>query len=164
MAQEYLTPAPGKSLVYFVRHNGVGLFINFKYFDGDKYLGKFNGINYMTYGEPGKHVFWVSGDSREFVEADLLSNKVYVIEVIPNIGTMKAGLKLFPLQRDNKETLVNVVDLLNKKNPKLILNSESEYDLEGKLNDSIKKGLEEYNRKINGGEVFFKLRPEMYHN
>lgn len=164
-AQEFKKPSLGKSMVYFVRYSGTGLFINFKYFDEDMYLGKFNGMNYMTYEcEPGKHVFWASGDNRQFVEADLLSDKVYVVEVIPTIGTMKAGLKLFPLQKENKESLANVAELLNKKEPRLILNSESEYDMEEKLTNSIRKGLEEYNRRKNGGEVFFKLKPEMYHN
>ena len=38
--QEFKKPSEGKSLVYFVRTKGAGPLINFKFFDGDKFLGK----------------------------------------------------------------------------------------------------------------------------
>jgi hypothetical protein len=44
--QELIPPSPGKSMVYFVRSPGSGALVNFKYFDGEKYLGKFNARGY----------------------------------------------------------------------------------------------------------------------
>ena len=35
------SPKEGKVLVYFTRYDATGFLINFKYFDGDKYLGNF---------------------------------------------------------------------------------------------------------------------------
>lgn len=46
-AQEFKKPAEGKALVYFVRFSGTGALINFKYFDGETYLGKMNGVHYF---------------------------------------------------------------------------------------------------------------------
>ncbi len=76
-AQSLATPAEGKSLVYFVRSSGTGALVNFKYFDGESYLGKFAGLNYFILEcDPGKHVFWVTSENRDFVEAELLPDKV----------------------------------------------------------------------------------------
>ena len=47
-AQELRKPSEGKCLVYFVRSSSMGFLINFKYFDGDKYLGKFNHGKYLV--------------------------------------------------------------------------------------------------------------------
>ncbi|MEL7006912.1 MAG: hypothetical protein AAFN93_29970 [Bacteroidota bacterium] len=60
-SQEVKKPAEGKSLVYFVRPSAAGALINFKYFDGEKYLGKINGANYFIYEcDPGEHIFWAA--------------------------------------------------------------------------------------------------------
>ena len=57
-SQDLKKPSEGKSLVYFVRSSSVGFLINFKYFDGEQYLGKFNYGKYLVYEcEPGKHLF-----------------------------------------------------------------------------------------------------------
>lgn len=90
-AQSLATPSEGKALVYFIRSAGTGALVNFKYFDGEKYLGKFSGMNYFLYEcDPGEHVFWVTSENRQFIEADLLPNKVYMVEVIPTTGAIKA--------------------------------------------------------------------------
>lgn len=39
-SQEFQKPHEGKSLVYFVRYGGAVALIDFRYFDGNKYLGK----------------------------------------------------------------------------------------------------------------------------
>ena len=45
--QEFQRPAEGKSLVYFTRYGGALALIDFRYFDGQKYLGRVVGNNYF---------------------------------------------------------------------------------------------------------------------
>ena len=164
-AQDYQTPSPGKSMVYFVRTSGTGALINFKYFDGDKFLGKFNGMNCMTYEcDPGEHTFWVAAENRRFVEADLQADKVYVVEVRPTMGAMKVAVKLFPVEKENEKTVGKVAKLMNKKEPKLMLSSESEYDEGKEFTFFIKNGLDKYSRDKQEGKQFPKLTSEMHHN
>jgi hypothetical protein len=47
--QKFQSAPEGKALVYFVRTNGTGAMINFKYFDGEQYLGKMKGVNYTNF-------------------------------------------------------------------------------------------------------------------
>ena len=78
VTQEIAKPSEGKSLVYIVK-SGAGYLINFRIYDGDKFLGALNGFSYMVYEcEPGKHLFWAASENRDFIEADLEPNGVYV--------------------------------------------------------------------------------------
>ncbi len=82
--QEFQRPAEGKSLVYFTRYGGALALIDFRYFDGQKYLGRVGGNNYFIYEcDPGEHVFWVSAENNAFIKGNLKPNSTYVIEVRP---------------------------------------------------------------------------------
>ena len=149
IGQELDTPAEGKVLVYFTRYDAVGFLINFKYFDGNKYLGKFNHGKYFVYEcEPGKHVFWSKSENFDFVEADLEAGKVYIIDSRPQMGAFKAGVQLVIF---NKE-LPNY-DRYKKRIFKSIENGKrylpSEEDIKNEsdeIKDLIEKGMEKYNK------------------
>ncbi len=163
-AQELQTPAPGKSIVYFMRTSGTGALINFKYFDGDKYLGKFSGLNYFYYEcNPGEHLFWVAAENRDFIKAELLEDKVYVIQVIPTMGAFKAAVKLKAVDKSDLKTMKKVNKLLSKKEPltldKAKVNAES-----AKLEFFIKNGLEKVERDEQKGKSMKLLESNMYHN
>src|SRR5690606_10628764 len=112
------SPPEGKSLVYFIRSSGTGALVNFKYFDGEDYLGKFRGKNYFIYEcDPGKHVFWVTSENRDFIEADLLSGKVYFVEVRPTMGAFKAAVKLFPVANDDTRSRKRLYKIIGKTDP-----------------------------------------------
>lgn len=88
-------PKSGKAVVYFVRTNGAGFLINFRYFDYDKFIGKFAGEGYLRYEcDPGKHSFWVGASNSSYVTADLEAGKIYVIETIPVMGMAYARVKI----------------------------------------------------------------------
>ncbi|MEM6771871.1 MAG: hypothetical protein AAF597_14920, partial [Bacteroidota bacterium] len=89
-------PAPAdKAVVYFVRTSGLGAALNFHHYDGDQLIGKFNAGKYLRYEcEPGEHVFWARSENRSFVEADLAPGGIYLIQVIPQMGGLKAGVQL----------------------------------------------------------------------
>ena len=97
VTQEIAKPSEGKSLVYIVK-SGAGYLINFRIYDGDKFLGALNGFSYMVYEcEPGKHLFWAASENRDFIEADLEPNGVYVINAKGQMGVVVAGVNLTPL-------------------------------------------------------------------
>jgi hypothetical protein len=163
-AQNLATPAEGKSMVYFVRSSGTGALVNFKYFDGESYLGKFSGLNYFILEcDPGKHVFWVTSENRDFVEAELLPDKVYFIEVRPTVGAVKAAVKLFPVSSDNQKATAKLYKILTKKEPLAL--TEKDFSGEGEsLEFYIRNGLKKYESDKEKGKAITQLPSTFFHN
>lgn len=162
--QELIPPSPGKSMVYFVRSLGSGALINFKYFDGEKYLGKLNGKGYLVYeSEPGDHVFWVTSENRDFVEATLLPDKIYVIEVRPMPGVIKAALKLFPLANDDPKHRKRIFKLISKMTP-YWLGKEDVTAEQTDLEFYIQNGIKKYNLDKEKGKRIKQLASSDYFN
>lgn len=156
-SQEIKKPAEGKALIYFTRTGFMGGAINFKYFDGEKYLGKFNTGNYLAYEcEPGKHLFWAKSENFDFLEADVEAGKVYIVQSLVKMGAMKAGVDLVPLTKTNED-----YQKTREKLVKLIGNPGKEYKLEAgkeldaaELKEINEKSVEKYNeKKKEAGEV-----------
>ena len=62
--EKLIPPAEGKSVIYFVRSTSAGSLMNIRYFDSEKYLGKFNGRSYIRYEcDPGMHDFWIKAEN-----------------------------------------------------------------------------------------------------
>ena len=136
-------PKEGKSLVYFVRSNSTGFALNFRVYDKDKFLYALPFQEYLVYEcEPGYHVFWAASDNRDYVDADLEANKVYVVDVQGQMGMLVAGVSLVPFkpsERSNKKDLFKIV----KKEKKIIYsNNLSNGD---DKTENIQQGLEKYN-------------------
>jgi hypothetical protein len=150
--QELDIPKEGKAIVYFTRYDAAGFLINFKYFDGEKYLGKFNHGKYMVYEcEPGKHIFWSKSENYDFVDATLEAGRIYIIDSRPQMGAFKAGVQLVVF---NKE--LNNYDRYKKRIFKSLVNGQryiaSEEDLKSEetdIKDTIQKGLGKYNKLKN---------------
>ena len=125
-AQE-IAPAPAdKSVVYFVRANSTGALINFTYFDSTKVIGKFNGPKYMRYEcEPGEHLFWARSENRDFIMANLEAGKIYIVDVVPMMGAIKAGVMLVPVNSPDYK-LKRIKKLLAKKPPETFHEKELE--------------------------------------
>ena len=139
--QEFDKPADGKVLIYFVRVSGTGAMINFKYFDGDKYLGKSSGRNYFTYEcDPGEHLFWVAAENRDYVAGNLERGATYVLEVMPTMGAFKAAVKLNPVSPQDARTLKRIKKVLAKKDEIHLFGQEEDMDF------FIKNGLERYEK------------------
>ncbi|MDR6159874.1 hypothetical protein QF023_003390 [Chryseobacterium sp. SLBN-27] len=99
-------PAEGKSLVYILK-TGAGMLLNFRIYDKDKFLGAIPSGKYLVYEcEPGEHVFWATSENRDYVEANLEPNAVYVINAEGQMGAFIASVNLRPLKpmefRDKK--------------------------------------------------------------
>ena len=108
-AQE-ISPAPdGKAAIYFVRTSALGFAINFSFYDSTKLLGKFNGPNYFRYEcEPGSHLLWARSENRDFIEADLEAGKIYFIEAVPQMGAVKAGVKIYPIDPSDEKKMAKI--------------------------------------------------------
>jgi hypothetical protein len=155
--QNLATPPEGKSLVYFIRSSGTGAVVNFKYFDGEKYLGKFSGKNYFIYEcEPGEHVFWVASENRDFIEADLLPDKVYFIEARPTVGAFKSAVKLLPLANDDPESRKRLFKIISQMNP-IILDEKDAMAEQQKLEFYIQNGMKKYRADKQKGKVLTQL-------
>lgn len=143
-------PAEGKAMVYFVRSEQMGFLINFKYFDNEKYLGKFNYGKYLAYEcEPGKHLFWSKSENIDFLEADLEAGKVYIVDSEPRMGAFKAGVSLVPFENNpvNFKTEKKYI----KKKEKILksISDQTAYvatpeDLSEDVVDLVKKAMEKY--------------------
>ncbi|AZI23556.1 hypothetical protein EIH07_11190 [Chryseobacterium taklimakanense] len=136
--QEIQKPSEGKSLVYFLR-TGAGPLLNFRIYDNDKFLGALSGFKYMVYEcEPGKHMFWAASENRDYVEADLEPNGVYVINAEGQMGAFIASVGLIPLNPNefrDKRTFYQVVKMGKRQDytPQTADKTEN-----------IQKGLERY--------------------
>ena len=162
-AQELIAPSEGRSMVYFLRSSGTGALINFKYFDGEDYLGKFSGPGCFTYEcEPGEHIFWVAAENRDFVEAELLPDKIYIIEVRPTMGMMKAAVQLYPIEKDDAKAMKKLNKFLSKNQPVPLQAGAFDHE-EPKLDFFVENGMKRYQLDKEKGKLKL-LAPDMYHN
>lgn len=144
-----------KAIVYFTRASGLGALINFTYFDGEKVIGRFNGPKYIRYEcDPGEHLFWARSENKSFVEADLEGGKIYVIDVIPRMGGLKASVLLKPVDK-NTYKLKRIQKLLSKRDSESF--DETELDsLRTEMAEVVQRGMERYDKlKEKGKEIPF---------
>ena len=137
-----IAPAPAdKAVVYFVRANSAGALINFTYFDSTQVIGKFNGPKYMRYEcEPGEHLFWARSENRDFIKANLEAGKIYIVDVVPTIGAIKAGVMLVPVNTTDYK-LKRIKKLLAKKPPETFHEKELEAH-QYVMDDVMKRGMD----------------------
>jgi len=139
--QEFKKPAEGKALVYFVRWQGAVALMDFRYFDGEKYLGKVSGYNYYSYEcDPGEHVFWVAAENREYIKGDLKPNCTYVIEVRPYMRAVMAGANLYQISPTNKKALKKINEMIERGRQAEMKGQKED------LSSFIKSGMERYRR------------------
>ncbi len=160
-AQDFQKPSEGKAVVYFLRTSGLGAAINFKFFDNDTYLGKFKGKNYVKQEfEPGKHLFWAKSENLDFMEADLLANKIYLVQVKPKMGGMKAAVKLNTVDTSDSKLMEKIKKMISKKGP-VELSMKKAEKVTPKINEylqkyeKLKNGEEKEKIKILSSEMFF---------
>ena len=147
------TNADEKATVYFVRASSLGAVINFALFDGEQVIGRINGMKYMRYEcEPGKHLFWARSENKSFVEAELEPGKTYLIDVIPQMGGIKAGVALMPVDKSNYK-LKRIQKLVSKKEP-VSFDANELAKLQSKFTDVIERGMSRYEkRKAKDGTI-----------
>ena len=153
-------PAKGKSVIYFLRTTGLGALMNIRYFDNEKYLGRFNGINYLRYEcESGEKTFWIKAENIDVLEANLEADKVYLVETNAVMGALSAGAKFKLINFNKKKQVKRINKLLDKKEPKTFT-EEVLNDQLGKMENAIDKSLIKVRKKIEANKTT-KLAPDM---
>lgn len=131
-------PSEGKSLVY-VAKTGAGALVNFRIYDGDRFLGALSGFKYIVYEcDPGEHVFWAASENRDYVKANLDPNSVYFLNAAGQMGAFVAGVNLKPLNPSEFKDKRLVYQII--KNSK----KQTEFDNKVDKSENIKVGLEKY--------------------
>ncbi|WPO82334.1 hypothetical protein SD427_16450 [Chryseobacterium sp. JJR-5R] len=132
-------PTEGKSLVYILK-TGAGMLLNFRVYDKDKFLGAIPSGKYLVYEcEPGEHLFWAVSENRDYVEANLEPNSVYVLNAEGQMGAFIASVSLKalkPTEFRDKKTFYQVI-----KNDTKILYQPSQ----DTKTENIAKAMEKYN-------------------
>lgn len=141
-AQGFEPPSEGKAVVYFVRINSIGSMVNFKYFDHDKFIGKFKGKNNLRYEcTPGEHLFWATSERKDFITTDFIEGGTYIVVVEAKMGGMSAGLKLY--NGEDEKQLSKAIAIINKKAP--VVTDQSIIDYENvEMKDYIAEKLDLY--------------------
>jgi hypothetical protein len=133
-------PKEGKSLVYVIK-SGAGFLLNFRVFKDDKFIGALASGNYFIIEcDPGKHLFWATSENRDFVEANLEANKVYILNLEGQMGAFIASVSLKPLKPTEKRDRRFLYRAL--KNTKAIIYNPN--DVVEDKSENIKEGLEKY--------------------
>lgn len=159
-----IKPAPAdKAAVYFVRTSALGFAINFSFYDSTRFLGKFSGTNYFRYEcEPGSHLFWARSENRDFVEADLEAGKIYFLEVVPQMGAIKAGVKIYPIDPSDEKKMAKMFKLLNKKPPVLLVDEAPDSETSN-VDEVMVRGLEKYKEEKAKGKLMARLEKTMHY-
>lgn len=160
--EKIVPPSMGKTVIYFLRTSSAGSLMNIRYFDSEKYLGKFNGRSYIRYEcEPGEHVFWIKAENIDVLKADLQEGKVYFIETNAVMGAFSAGAKFQFIQLDNQRKLKRINKLFEKKTESVF----SEEELKNGAYENrfvIKRGLEKVEKKLKKTKKHKVLSSDMF--
>jgi len=158
--QPIVKPSQGKALVYLTRSNGA-MMVNFRVYDKNLFIGSLVYGNYFLYEcEPGQHLFWAASENRDFVEANLEADKVYVIDLEARIGAFVAAVALVPQNPKEKKHRKKLYKTV--KNETSIIKLESQLSSEGK-ETNIEAALEKYKElKASNSSKIMVLTPDMY--
>ncbi len=158
-SQTLKKPKQGKSLVYIMRSNSLGSALNFRVYDKDKFLGALPSKAYFTYEcDPGAHLFWAASENRDYVEASLEADKVYVIDLRAKVGMFIAAVGVEPYEPNNEKHVKRLKKVLKKHISANVVDG----NLTDEKEENIAKAMEAY-EKIKDKEFskIKKLLPNM---
>jgi hypothetical protein len=139
--QPFQKPNEGKSLVYIIK-SGAGALVNFRAYLDNKLVGVLSSDNYVLVEcEPGEHLFWAVSENRDYIEANLLPNKVYVLNAEGQMGAFVAGVSLNQL--DSNEKSDKNLFARKIKNSSAVIYNPNNPETDNKT-ENITKGLAKY--------------------
>jgi hypothetical protein len=95
LGPDFGMPAPGKSKVIFLRPGHFAYAVHFGVHDGERLIGESSSSEYFAYEcDPGHHIFSTSMDNLCFLDADLLPDRIYYVEVQATMGMWIAGVRM----------------------------------------------------------------------
>ncbi len=155
-------PSEGKSVIYFLRTTSLGSLMNMRYFDEQKYLGKFNGRSYIRYEcEPGEHIFWIKAENVDVLKADLEKGKTYVVETNAAMGAFSAAAKFKIVDFSSKKQLKRINRLFEKKEESVFTEADLK-EGQTKNTEVIQKGMKKVLKKLKKKKKLAVLTSDMY--
>ena len=105
-------PSADEALVVFMRPSTFGFAIQSAVFDvttrENKVIGVVSAKKKLAYRtKAGRHLFMVTGESADFMQADLRAGKTYYALVNPRIGAWKARFSLGAVHKDIEPDKLN---------------------------------------------------------
>ncbi len=148
-------PAPGKALVYLARPQRMGAVVKVKtYLDGKPLGFVMSGSFLAVEVEPGKHEFVVSAENAGFLEAEVLADKVYLVQVAIHMGMWKARTH-FEVARPGTDALKEISE--KKDDLRAIETTPEGMAWIAKRQADFDQTIADYRKK---GEEFETLKPE----
>ncbi len=140
-------PSEGKAVIYFVRTGGTGGWFNFRFFEKENYLGKFQGKNYIRHEcDPGEYIFWVKAENIDFIETDLKEGGTYLVQVAPVPGAFHSGVK-FRIVDYSKEKLVERIHRVLRENEGVAFSKDEQEEGEEDMAEVINSGIRTIQKK-----------------
>jgi hypothetical protein len=162
-SQDFLPAPRNKAVVYFFKTSGSGLFTTYTFHDSARVIGRFSEQNYFRYEcEPGHHVLWARSANIDFVEADMESGEIYLIEVVPRMVFlhMYTAVSLQPIDWRDIHKMKKIASLMRV----VPIKSWTREELDAmtkKFADPIARGSEKYHEEKAKGSTFTRLLPNM---
>lgn len=158
--QSLKVPSEGKALVYITRSSSFAAgSLRFRVFDNETFLGALPPSAYFLYEcDPGQHLFWAASENRDYVEATLEANKVYVIDLRAKMGLVTAAVGVEPYSPDDETHVKRLKKVLTKHVEANVASKDRTLEKE----DNIAKAMEAYQRiKDDEYSKIKKLLPDM---
>lgn len=135
--------------------------LKFILFDSSAVIGRLDTISYMRYEcKAGHHLFWSSGKTNDFVEADLAAGKVYFIHMSGKLRERGPDLK--PINPENMFWVEGILRFIDSKSADSLPYSKIQW-LQKKHRKKIKKGFMRYEDAKCKGYLPCKLTADMYY-
>jgi len=155
-------PTKGNAVIYFLRTTSLGALMNIRYFDKNKYLGRFKGRNYIRYEcKPGEKIFWIKAENIDILKANLKEGQIYLVETNTVMGAFTAGAKFKLVNYSKKKQLKRIQKLLDKKEALQFSNEALNIELV-KMENSYKRSMKKVLKKIKKGKVLT-LEPDNFY-
>jgi len=152
-SKKITAPTEGNSVIYFLRTTSLGALMNIRYFDKNKYLGRFKGKNYIRYEcEPGEKTFWIKAENIDVLKANLKEGEIYLVETNAVMGAFTAGAKFRLVNYTKKKQVKRIQKLLDRKEALQFSNEELKKELD-KMENSYKRSMKKVLKKIKKGKV-----------
>ena len=161
-SQGFQPPAPGKSVVYFVRTAGYWK-MTLYFFNQNQFIGDFKHKDYIRYEcQPGKQLFWAKSENAEFLEADLKEGGTYIIhvDIIFGTGFAKSNVGFTPINFNEKERFNPCKEQILSKSP--VKQTEAYIEkMNQKMKKTITKNLDLYEKEWKNTKKFRHITQDM---
>jgi hypothetical protein len=95
IAQDSISGLKKKAEVYIIRNDLNAIFNTYEFYNNDKFIGRLKGLKYLKYEcNTGKQLFWAAADNLDFIQLDINSSEIYIIEADYKMGFYKGQVKL----------------------------------------------------------------------